>query len=289
MADDKHRKDQKLHNSAREGSAADEAHDKRISYKNNKDRNGHPVQPENESASLVDLAPTDLQAFFDDYVAESEARWARLAPRAEEERVEDPVSKYNEAIADHLKEIAKKAMKQEPIAVTPQPITLIPAPTPSSSQTQSGTVTIYGDGLGKPSNTPELSFERSELDQYVAYRSEGLAKKSLDWINRASQALWESTKGEISHQTMTDLRTFILSKYSSVDAHRKVLGFAAAFLKYLAQVRIEPRYLSFTLFLERPKTTRVKKAITERIVTREDINVLFKRIATAEEDGKEPL
>jgi len=64
------------------------------------------------------------------------------------------------------------------------------------------------------------------------------------------------------------------------------LGFAAAFLKYLAQVRVEPRYLSFTLFLERPKTTKSKKAITERIVTREDIAHLFNRIDVYAEKGK---
>ena len=101
--------------------------------------------------------------------------------------------------------------------------------------------------------SPMFSFTLHALDQYVAYRNEGLAKKSKDWINRASQALWDSTQGEISHQSMINFRTYVLSKYSSVDAHRKVLGFAAAFLKYLAQVKVDPRYLSFTLFLERPK------------------------------------
>ena len=147
----------------------------------------------------------------------------------------------------------------------------------------------------KPSNAVQdrkvdeplrLSFTQAELKAYVVYRSEGLAKKSKDWINRSSEALWESTRGEISHQTTTGLRTFVLSKYSSVDAHRKVLGFAAAFLKYLAQMRVEPRYLSFTLFLERPKTTKFKKAITERIVTREDIAQLFDRIDVYGEKGK---
>jgi hypothetical protein len=66
-----------------------------------------------------------------------------------------------------------------------------------------------------------FSFTLNTLDQYVAYRNEGLAKKSKDWINRASQALWDSTQAEISHQTMTSFRTYVLSKYSSVDAHRK--------------------------------------------------------------------
>lgn len=156
-------------------------------------------------------------------------------------------------------------------------------------------VIVHLQSAGDESNRPaqnrdaaslKLSFTRNALDEYIAYRSEGIAKKSKDWINRASQALWESTRGEISHQTMTSLRTFVLSKYSSVDAHRKVLGFAAAFLKYLAQVRVDPRYLAFTLFLERPKTTKVRKAITERIVTRADIAYLFNRIDVYAEKGK---
>src|SRR5450759_334279 len=143
-------------------------------------------------------------------------------------------------------------------------------------------------GLDSTATPLAFSFTRDALDQYVVYRNEGLAKKSKDWINRASQAMWDSTQGEISHQTMTSFRTYVLSKYSSVDAHRKVLGFAAAFLKYLAQVRVDPRYLSFTLFLERPKTITAKKALTERIVTREDIETVFQRIAAKEEKGTDP-
>ena len=47
-----------------------------------------------------------------------------------------------------------------------------------------------------------LSFTKDELDQYVAHRKEGLAEKSLDWVNRASHALWNCTKGEISHTSI---------------------------------------------------------------------------------------
>ena len=79
-----------------------------------------------------------------------------------------------------------------------------------------------------------LYFTRTELDAYIAYRSEGMAKKSIDWINRSSEALWESTNGEISHQTVTELRTFVLDKYQSRDSHSKVLSFATGFLNFLA-------------------------------------------------------
>jgi integrase len=133
-----------------------------------------------------------------------------------------------------------------------------------------------------------LYFTKAELDAYVAYRSEGMAKKSKDWINRSSEALWELTKGEISHQTVTGLRTFVLDKYRSRDSHSKVLSFAVGFLNFLAQTKIDPRYLSFRLFLERPKTIKVKKALTERIVTREDIETVFQRIAAKEERGADP-
>jgi hypothetical protein len=94
-----------------------------------------------------------------------------------------------------------------------------------------------------------LYFTMAELDAYVAYRSEGMAKKSKDWITRSSETLWESTKGEISHQTVTGLRTFVLDKYQSRDSHSKVLSFAIGFLNFLAQMKIDPSYLSFRLFL----------------------------------------
>ncbi len=130
-----------------------------------------------------------------------------------------------------------------------------------------------------------LNFTREELDAYVAYRSEGMAKKSKDWIDRSSETLWKSTKGEISHQTVTGLRTFVLDKYQSRDSHSKVLSFAVGFLNFLAQTKIEPRYLYFRLFLEMPKTIKVKKALTERIVTREDIETVFQRITAKEKKG----
>jgi hypothetical protein len=133
-----------------------------------------------------------------------------------------------------------------------------------------------------------LNFTQAELESYVTYRSEGLADKSKDWITRSSEALWESTEGEISHQTMTRLRTFVLEKYNSADSHSKVLSFAVGFLNFLAQTNIDPRYVSFKLFLERSKTKKVKKALTERIITREDIGAVFQRIAALKRKGPIP-
>ena len=136
----------------------------------------------------------------------------------------------------------------------------------------------------EPNNV--LSFTKDELDRYVAHRKQGLADKSLDWINRASRALWDCTKGEISHTSMIELRTFVLEKYSSVQVHKIVLGFAAAFLKHLSIIRFDTSYLSFAAFLELPKTVRVRKGITGRIVTREYISSLFKRIEACAENAQ---
>jgi integrase len=138
----------------------------------------------------------------------------------------------------------------------------------------------------KPEPDNKLSFTKDELDNYVAHRKEGLAVKSHDWINRASRALWDCTTGEISQTSMTALRTFVLGKYPSVGADKIALGFATAFLKHLSKIRFDARYLTYSTFLELPKTVRVRKAITERIVTKADISVLFKRIEACAERGE---
>jgi len=131
----------------------------------------------------------------------------------------------------------------------------------------------------------QLFFSKDDLERFVEHRKAGLAKKSLDWINRASDALWESTKGGISQTSVAAFRAFVLDKYSSIDSHRKVLGFAQAFLKHLSRTCDEPRYQSFDIYLELPKKVMIKRAITERIVTREDIVEVLRRIDAAEKGG----
>jgi hypothetical protein len=97
----------------------------------------------------------------------------------------------------------------------------------------------------RPDN--QFFFTEDDLEQYIAPRKAGHAKKSLYWFDQSSEALWDCTKGEISHKSMTALRTFVLNTYSSQDSHSKVLGFAAGFLKFLAKTKIEPSYLSFEI------------------------------------------
>jgi hypothetical protein len=129
----------------------------------------------------------------------------------------------------------------------------------------------------------ELKFSRDELKSYTEYRKTELTRKSADWINRASNAFWLSTSGTISAKTLTDLRKKTLAKYECESSKSKVLTFAIAFLKYLAKIRLDIRYLSFELFLERPRRVKVRKNVTSRIVTKEDIEHVLRHIKQAEE------
>jgi integrase len=130
-----------------------------------------------------------------------------------------------------------------------------------------------------------LHFSQSELNNFVAGRRIGLAKKSVDWIDRASNLLWESTKGEVSSRTLRALRERVLAKYKSADSHSKVLNFAVSFLKFLAKTRMEPRYASFEAYLEMPKAVKERKSITSRIVTKDDIENVLRHIKQAKKNG----
>ena len=135
------------------------------------------------------------------------------------------------------------------------------------------------------SDAPELSFLKSDLDNYAALRKEKLAKKSQLWIDQDAAELWESTKGEVSQRSLTAFRQNVLNKYESADSHSKVLSFAASFLKFLATTRSEPQYQSFAPYLERPKMVKERKNVTERIVTKEDIEHVLRYIKRAEKSG----
>jgi hypothetical protein len=87
----------------------------------------------------------------------------------------------------------------------------------------------------------------------------------------------------IEQRLPTSERT--LAKYKSEDSKSKVLTFAAAFLKYLAKTHLDIRYRSFELFLEKPRRIKVRKNVTSRIVTKEDIGRVLDHIHSAECSG----
>ncbi len=128
----------------------------------------------------------------------------------------------------------------------------------------------------------ELQFGHDELVSYTEYRKTELTRKSADWINRASNAFWLSTSGAISAKNINDLRKKTLAKYACESSKSKVLTFAVAFLKYLAKIHLDIRYRSFELFLERPRRINVRKNVTNRIVTKEDIESILDHIHHAQ-------
>ncbi|MGZ4903014.1 MAG: hypothetical protein ACXV48_08210 [Halobacteriota archaeon] len=82
---------------------------------------------------------------------------------------------------------------------------------------------------------------------------------------------WKHTNGTISKSSLEALRAFLFKKYDDYYAQSKVLNFTKGFLKYQAKLTLDPRYLAFEMFLEKPRVRKVKKKMTARVVTKEDI------------------
>jgi len=112
---------------------------------------------------------------------------------------------------------------------------------------------------------------KKELDRYLAWRTAGLAHKSSVWLIKVSEVLWNHTKGTISKASLDQLRAFLFKKYDDYYAQSKVLNFAKGFLKYQAKLTLDPRYLAFDMFLEKPRVRKIKKRMTARVVTKDDI------------------
>ncbi len=132
----------------------------------------------------------------------------------------------------------------------------------------------------------DLSFTSEELNSYIEYRETGLTKKSQDWIERAAKTFWRYTNGIINKNSLDTLRTTILEKYQCQDSKSKMLSFAVAFLKYLTKTRLDNRYYAFSIFLEKPKTLKHRKRVTNRIITKQDIENILTYITTAESEGR---
>ncbi len=64
------------------------------------------------------------------------------------------------------------------------------------------------------------------------------------------------------------------------------MNFTKAFLKYLTKLRLDARYSTFTVFLEKPKVVKERKAVTRRIVTHHAIKNVLAHIKRAEQNGE---
>lgn len=141
-------------------------------------------------------------------------------------------------------------------------------------------------GQEAQSSAKTLFFTREELERYTAHRIKGLAPKSQDWIRRAQETIWAVTEGVVSEESMTALRDYALTTYSSVESHKKILSFATAFLKFLSKTTFNQQFQAYTVFLELPKTVKTRKAVTGRIVTIDYIRNVLAYIKRAYEEGR---
>ncbi len=90
-------------------------------------------------------------------------------------------------------------------------------------------------------------------------------------MKKATEILCGCTNGVISKATLDVVRDTALSKYKCTHAKRKVLNFTKGFLKYLTNTTFDTRFLAFELFLKMPKVLKIRKHVTSRIVTKEDV------------------
>jgi hypothetical protein len=132
----------------------------------------------------------------------------------------------------------------------------------------------------------QLTFSLNQLNDYKKWRIEGLDRKSSNWMNKAAEIVWNCTHGIISKITMDSVRDVALTKYTCVYSKRKVLYFTKGFLKYLTKTSFDTRFQAFELFLEMPKALKTRKLVTNRIVTKEDIQNLLETIEQAYAKGR---
>jgi integrase len=119
------------------------------------------------------------------------------------------------------------------------------------------------------------------LQGYLTLRAEGLASKTVTLLKKAAELLWNATRGFVSISTLQNLRNHVLTKYSDIDAKRKVLQFARAFLLYMSKISFDQRYAAFDLFLQLPRSVKEQKRVTDRIVTKEDVENVLAAIGQA--------
>ncbi|MFA5002179.1 MAG: hypothetical protein WC502_04290, partial [Methanolinea sp.] len=131
----------------------------------------------------------------------------------------------------------------------------------------------------------ELKFTQEEFDQFVEYRKRGLTSKSHDWIVRAGYNTWKHTRGVISREVLTQYRDFLLSKYANRDSYIKSVGILRSFLKYLTRTRMDTRFVGFDIFLEPPRIKKERKTVTQRIVTKGDIENILAVFRNAQSSG----
>ncbi|MGA7076699.1 MAG: hypothetical protein WBZ42_09195 [Halobacteriota archaeon] len=110
-----------------------------------------------------------------------------------------------------------------------------------------------------------LLFTYEDLQGYLTLRAAWLSPKTVTWLKKSAEILWNSTRGVVSVTTIRRLRDLVLAKYQDTDAKRKVMQFARAFLHYMSKISFDQRYAAFDLFLQLPRSVKEQKRVTGRI------------------------
>jgi len=85
---------------------------------------------------------------------------------------------------------------------------------------------------------------------------------------------------------MDELLSATLKKYQSESATGKTFSFAKGFLKYLTKTKLDARYYAVEIFLDRPKKLKIRKNVTNRIITKDAIENILTYIQTAHNEGR---
>ncbi len=82
-------------------------------------------------------------------------------------------------------------------------------------------INLTDSGNRRNLSSLQLTFSRDQLDSYKKWRIAGLDRKSVNWMNKATELVWNSTHGVISKETVDSVRYIALTKYKSVYSQRK--------------------------------------------------------------------
>lgn len=151
-----------------------------------------------------------------------------------------------------------------------------------------GVFSNSNSNLGKNLSYIELHFTHDELQFYLDNRKRNLSQCSYYWIDTAGLLLWQFTEGTINQKKCEAFRCFILTHYQSKCTWDKNLGFFMAFLKYLGKLYMNPLYLSFSLFVEKPHIVKTRMLSNQRHIGVQDLNNLFNQITIHYKSGKLP-
>jgi len=131
-----------------------------------------------------------------------------------------------------------------------------------------------------------LPYSYAELMEYAKEREQGLSPKSLYWIKKSAQVVWEQTGGVISQETVTRLKNYILANSRSNSNINKLICFGRAFLKHLSKLYLNAHYQAFEMFLAKPKAIKERKVVTDRIIALDDVTNLLNHIVNDYRAGK---